>query len=42
MFSLRGALIVEAALNAGADRLLTEDMQHGLLIEGMRVENPIL
>ncbi len=36
------ALIVEAALKAGADRLLTEDMQHGLLIEGMRVENPFL
>lgn len=42
MFSLRGALIVEAALNADADRLLTEDMQHGPLIEGMRVENPFL
>ena len=42
MFSLRDALIVEAALNAGADRLLTEDIQHGLLIEGMRVENPFL
>ena len=36
------ALIVEAALKAGADRLLTEDLQHGLLIEGMRVENPFL
>jgi len=36
------ALIVEAALKAGADRLLTEDMQHGRVIEGMRVENPFL
>ncbi|CAA9411500.1 hypothetical protein AVDCRST_MAG82-818 [uncultured Rubrobacteraceae bacterium] len=36
------ALIVEAALKAGADRLLTEDMQHGQVIEGMRVENPFL
>ena len=36
------ALIVEAALRAGADRLLTEDTQHGLLIEGMRFENPFL
>lgn len=36
------ALIIEAALKAGADRLLTEDMQHGQVIEGMRVENPFL
>lgn len=36
------ALIVEAALKAGADRLFTEDMQHGQVIEGMRVENPFL
>ena len=36
------ALIVEAALKAGADRLFTEEMQHGLLIEGMRIENPFL
>ena len=36
------ALIIEAALKAGADRLLTEDMQHGQIIEGMRVENPFL
>ncbi len=36
------ALIVEAALKAGADRLFTEDLQHGQLIEGMRVENPFL
>ena len=36
------ALVVEAALKAGADRLFTEDMQHGQVIEGMRVENPFL
>lgn len=36
------ALIVEAALKSGADRLFTEDMQHGQIIEGMRVENPFL
>jgi predicted nucleic acid-binding protein len=40
--SFRDALIVEAALKAGADRLLTEDLQHGQVIEGMRVENPFL
>ena len=36
------ALIVEAALKAGADRLLTEDLQHGQQIERLRVENPFL
>lgn len=36
------ALIVEAALKAGADRLFTEDLQHSQVIEGMRVENPFL
>lgn len=34
------ALIIESALAGGADCLLTEDMQHGQMIEGMRVENP--
>ena len=36
------ALIVEAALKSGADRLFTEDMQHEQVIEGMRIENPFL
>ena len=36
------ALIMEAALKSGADRLFTENMQHGQVIEGMRVENPFL
>ena len=36
------ALIVEAALRGGADRLLTEDLQHGQQIEGLQVENPFL
>jgi predicted nucleic acid-binding protein len=40
--SLWDALIVEAALAAGADRLLTEDLQHGQVFDGMRVENPFL
>jgi predicted nucleic acid-binding protein len=34
------ALVVEAARVAGAQRLLTEDMQHGRVIEGVRIENP--
>ena len=41
-FSFWDALILEAALKSGADRLFTEDMQHGQVIEGMRVENPFL
>ena len=41
-FSFWDALIVEAALKGGADRLLTEDLRHGQVIEGMRVENPFL
>jgi predicted nucleic acid-binding protein len=36
------ALIVEAALSASANRLLTEDLQHGQEIEGLRIENPFL
>ncbi len=35
-------LIVEAALRGGADRILTEDLQHGQVIDGMRIENPFL
>ncbi len=41
-FSFWDALIVEAALKASADRLLTEDLQHGQVIEGLRIENPFL
>ncbi len=36
------ALIVEAALRGGADRILTEDLQHGQRIEDLTVENPFL
>jgi len=42
MLSFWDALIVEAALRGGADRLLTEDLQHGQRIEGLTVENPFL
>lgn len=41
-FSFWDALIVESALSAGADRLLTEDLQHGQQIEDLRIENPFL
>jgi predicted nucleic acid-binding protein len=39
-FSFYDSLIVAAALEAGCKRLLTEDLQHGQRIEGLRVENP--
>lgn len=39
-FSFYDSLIVAAALQAGCKRLLTEDLQHGQRIEGLRVENP--
>jgi len=35
------SLIVAAAVELGADRLLSEDLQHGSRIEGMIVENPL-
>ncbi len=41
-FSFWDALIVEAALAGGSERLLTEDLQHGRVIEGLEVENPFL
>ena len=34
------ALIIEAALAAGAGRLLTEDLQHGREVAGLKIENP--
>jgi predicted nucleic acid-binding protein len=34
------AVIVESALRAGCDRLLSEDLQDGREFDGLRVENP--
>lgn len=34
------ALIIEAARVAGAARLVTEDLQPGRVIAGVRIENP--
>jgi len=34
------ALIVAAARNAGAEKILTEDLNHGQKIEGILIENP--
>jgi predicted nucleic acid-binding protein len=39
-FAFWDALIVEAALKAGARCLLTEDLQHGQQIGDLTVENP--
>jgi predicted nucleic acid-binding protein len=36
------ALVIEAARRAGAKRLVTEDLQHGRVIGGVRIENPFL
>ena len=36
------ALIIQAALTAGCTRLLSEDLQHGLEIDRLTVENPFM
>lgn len=41
-FSFYDALIVAAAVEAGCDRLYSEDMQHGRVIGGMSILNPFL
>ncbi|ODS93875.1 MAG: twitching motility protein PilT [Comamonas sp. SCN 65-56] len=41
-FSFCDSLIVAAALEGHCTRLLSEDMQHGQQIQGLRVENPFL
>jgi predicted nucleic acid-binding protein len=39
-FSLYDAMIVASALHAGCDTLWSEDMQHGMALEGLRVVDP--
>jgi predicted nucleic acid-binding protein len=41
-FSIWDGLIVAAAIEAKCSTLLTEDLQHGQVVEGLRVENPFL
>lgn len=41
-FSIWDGLIVAAAKEAGCTTLLTEDLQHGQVVEGLRIENPFL
>lgn len=36
------ALIVEAALTSGCDRLLSEDLSHGRNVRSIRIENPFV
>lgn len=38
--SFHDALIVQAAIVGGCERLLSEDMQHGAILGGVRIENP--
>lgn len=38
--SLWNALIIEAASRAGCDRVLSEDLNAGQVISGVRMENP--
>ena len=38
--SFYDALIVQAAATGGCQRVLSEGMQHGALIAGVRIENP--
>jgi predicted nucleic acid-binding protein len=41
-FSFWNALIVKASLASGCKTLYSEDMQHGLVLDGMTIENPFL
>jgi predicted nucleic acid-binding protein len=41
-FPIWDSLILAAAQEARCSRLLTEDMQHGQVVEGVRIENPFL
>ena len=36
------SLVIDAALKGGAQRLWSEDLQHGRMVNGMRIENPFL
>ena len=40
MLSFWDALIVASARNANAEKILTEDLNHGQQIEGILIENP--
>lgn len=39
-FSIWDALVVRCAVRAGCETLVTEDLQAGRIIDGVRIENP--
>jgi predicted nucleic acid-binding protein len=39
-FAFCDALILAAALDADCDMLMTENMQHGRVIDGLTIRNP--
>jgi len=41
-YQIYDSLILAAALQAGCDVLYSEDMQHGQIIESLRIHNPFL
>jgi predicted nucleic acid-binding protein len=41
-YSFWDALIIEAAVRGGSSLLLSEDLAHGQIIEGIPIENPFL
>lgn len=41
-FSFWDALIIQAAIQGGADALYTEDLQHGQVVDGLRITNPFI
>lgn len=41
-FRIYDSLILASAVEAGCNVLYTEDLQHGQVIEGVRIENPFL
>lgn len=40
--SIWDALIVQAARRAGCEEILTEDLNHGQFIDGVRIHNPLV
>ncbi len=42
MLSFRDALIIASASNANAEKILTDDLNHGQQIEGILIENPFV
>jgi len=39
-YRIYDAMIVASALEAGCTKLYTEDLHHGQVVEGLRIENP--